>query len=67
MVNTMSMTKTTLVSTGEVVQPVAKNQTTSQSAPQGYTDVLIPRQGMKGSRLAVTERVRNSKLKDEKV
>ena len=55
-----------LKSTGEEVHVYSKAHAPHMNPPHGYTDVLIPRNGMKRKK-AVTERVRNGSLKTLKV
>lgn len=59
--------KTVLKSTGEEVQPIGVYGKSALNAPSGYSDVLIPRKGMKNGKKAVIERVKDSNLKSIKV
>lgn len=59
--------KTVLASTGEEVHSIDAYGKSSINPPMGYTDVLIPRSGMKNDKKGVIQRVRNDKLKTVKV
>lgn len=59
--------KTVLKSTGEEVQPIGVYGKSSLNAPVGYSDVLIPRKGMKNGHKAAIERVRDDSLIQKKI
>ncbi len=61
------MKQVVLKSTGEQVYPLGKYADSPLNAPNGYTDVVIPRKGMKNGRKSVCERVRNANLITRKV